>query len=248
MLLTCKALRRSSGAYRFNDRIVIKVGDASRMSEAAAMRLLSEKTAIPIPTVHDAYIQDDGCGVIIMEYVEGVTLDKAWPTYDLAQKQAVVHQLKRYLNELRQIQSPVISSVDGEPCCDQFFSWDMREYGPYSTEMQFHEGLVQALHERADHSWSRMVARFLRSMSGHETVLTHNDLTPSNILVNDGSVVAILDWELAGFYPDYWEYVKAYLFADWQSIWVADSIPDKILQPKRTELAFMLHARDIMWP
>lgn len=65
--------------------------------------------------------------------------------------------------------------------------------------------------------------------------------------MKDGAVVAIPDWELAGFNPKYWEYVKAYIFADWQSRWVADIIPDQIIQPKRTELAFTLHARDIMW-
>jgi aminoglycoside phosphotransferase (APT) family kinase protein len=39
------------------------------------------------------------------------------------------------------------------------------------------------------------------------TVLTHGDLCPTNIIVTDTSpamVVTIIDWEQAGWYPDYW--------------------------------------------
>lgn len=39
------------------------------------------------------------------------------------------------------------------------------------------------------------------------SVFTHGDIRPGNILVNKQSqVVGLLDWENAGFYPDYWEY------------------------------------------
>jgi aminoglycoside phosphotransferase (APT) family kinase protein len=41
------------------------------------------------------------------------------------------------------------------------------------------------------------------------TVLTHGDLRPTNIIVTDTSpamVVTIIDWEQAGWYPDYWYY------------------------------------------
>lgn len=65
-LKRCKLLRPHSQAFRLNAEIVIKIGDRSRMSEAAAMRLLSERTSLPIPKVHDAYVQEDGCGVVVM--------------------------------------------------------------------------------------------------------------------------------------------------------------------------------------
>lgn len=40
-------------------------------------------------------------------------------------------------------------------------------------------------------------------------VMTHNDLDPRNILIQGSWVVALLDWELSGYYPEYWEYCKA---------------------------------------
>lgn len=93
-----------------------------------------------------------------------------------------------------------------------------------------------------------MVARLLRSMRSEKIVLTHNNLTPSNIIVRDGMVVGILDWEMCGFYPDYWEFVKAYLFADWNGMWVKEKVPDRILTPRLAELSYLMHARSVVWP
>ena len=38
--------------------------------------------------------------------------------------------------------------------------------------------------------------------------LTHGDLLPKNILVNGSTITAIIDWETAGFYPEFWEYCR----------------------------------------
>ncbi|POR32750.1 Putative phosphotransferase enzyme family protein [Tolypocladium paradoxum] len=40
-------------------------------------------------------------------------------------------------------------------------------------------------------------------------VFTHGDIAARNIMVRDGRIVALLDWEFAGWYPEYWEYVFA---------------------------------------
>ena len=42
----------------------------------------------------------------------------------------------------------------------------------------------------------------------HKIVFTHCDIAPRNIIVRDNRVVGFLDWEVAGWYPDYWDYVK----------------------------------------
>ncbi|EKM50098.1 uncharacterized protein PHACADRAFT_264634 [Phanerochaete carnosa HHB-10118-sp] len=48
----------------------------------------------------------------------------------------------------------------------------------------------------------------------HRVVLTHGDFHPRNIMVVDQpdgnvSVSGIIDWEMAGWYPEYWELYKA---------------------------------------
>jgi aminoglycoside phosphotransferase (APT) family kinase protein len=43
----------------------------------------------------------------------------------------------------------------------------------------------------------------------HEIVFTHGELRPDNTIVKNGRVTAIIDWVMAGWYSDHWEFVKA---------------------------------------
>jgi aminoglycoside phosphotransferase (APT) family kinase protein len=72
----------------------------------------------------------------------------------------------------------------------------------------------------------------------HEIVFTHGDLRPQNIMIKNGNVVAIIDWELSGWYPEYWEFAKAFLVWGWQNDWTDYLI--KILQPYHAE--FFIHS------
>lgn len=239
---------RFSNVYKLNEHTVVKFGDAVRMAEAAALRFVRQRTSIPVPEVFDAYVPDgnkNGC--IVMEYIDGKRLDEVWDSYDEAQKEGIISQLRGYFNELRSIQGTFVGSVDGTHCEDQFFSDDRTAYGPFDSEAAFNDGLIRAVRARGSHSWADMVVRFIKALPSHRIVFTHNDLAPRNILVRDAKVVAIVDWELSGFYPEYWEYVKAYFWPDWQSPWVTERIVDKIIDPFVLELGYMLHARDIIW-
>uniref|UniRef100_A0A0B7KC47 Aminoglycoside phosphotransferase domain-containing protein n=1 Tax=Bionectria ochroleuca TaxID=29856 RepID=A0A0B7KC47_BIOOC len=53
---------------------------------------------------------------------------------------------------------------------------------------------------------TRAFTRRLRT--NHRVVLTHCDLAPRNILVQEGKIQGLVDWEDSGWYPEYWEYVK----------------------------------------
>lgn len=53
----------------------------------------------------------------------------------------------------------------------------------------------------------------------HRAVLTHGDLSPRNIIVQDNKITGLIDWEIAGWFPEYWEYVKffhrPFIHKDW---------------------------------
>ncbi len=60
--------------------------------------------------------------------------------------------------------------------------------------------------------WTRVVIPCLEILPSHKIVFTLRSM-----LVRDAKVLEILDRELAVFYPEYWLYVKAYYWADWNS-------------------------------
>ncbi|KAL9025696.1 MAG: hypothetical protein Q9196_005525 [Gyalolechia fulgens] len=232
-----------------NPTTVAKFGDSISLTEAESMRFIRSRTSVPVPKVIDAFVLQDTKHVcILMEYIDGQPLYEVWDTYSKMQKEHVISQLKGFMEELRQIKGSSIGPVDGTYCVEQFFDGeDQATYGPYESETAFNDGLVRALEARGRNTWTAVVARFIRAMPPHSIVFTHNDLAPRNILVRDGNVVAILDWEFSGFYPEYWEYIKALYWPDWQSGWIKDNVVDRILQPYLLELAYLLHARNLIW-
>jgi hypothetical protein len=45
----------------------------------------------------------------------------------------------------------------------------------------------------------------------HRFCLTHNDLSPTNILIDDDHrLTAIIDWECVAWLPEYWEYTRSH--------------------------------------
>jgi aminoglycoside phosphotransferase (APT) family kinase protein len=228
-------------------KTVIKAGKTIRETEAHTMRFVRQRTSIPVPEVYNVYKDPNSGAVhIVMEYVEGQRLDEAWPTLTSQEKDAVLQQLRGYFRELRQIKADFIGSVDGTACDDQFLEDLESSRGPYQTEAEFHQALAKAWlrggHE--DDPFRRLLVKILFEVVGredHQFVLTHNDFAARNILVKGGAVVAVLDWEFAGFYPEYWEYCKALWRPEWDSAWIREGLVDKVLEPYLKEVALFMN-------
>ena len=72
----------------------------------------------------------------------------------------------------------------------------------------------------------------------HRILFAHGDLRPHNIMVKDGNVAAIIDWERSGWYPEYWDYAKALLIWHWQNDWTDYLV--QILEPYHAE--YFMHS------
>lgn len=253
MLLQCERLgdQQLSQVFRFNATTIVKrINPASAVrAEVAAMQLVRERTSVPVPRVLKTVIpndDEDKYGIIFMEYMDGSSLQDAWPLYTAEDKQSVMTQLKGYFHQLRQIEGDYIGSIDKSVCNDQLFANRENDYGPYKDEEAFRAGIAQSLRACDANAFTQTVVNMVNAMpKSKRTVLTHGDLAPRNILVRDGNVVAIVDWEMSGFYPEYWEYAKAHFFADYDHAWMEDGALDGILDPFRLELAALLHTRGI---
>lgn len=54
------------------------------------------------------------------------------------------------------------------------------------------------------------VLRALNSLptSNHRLTFSHADLSQHNFIVRDNKIAGLIDWEFAGWFPEYWEYIK----------------------------------------
>jgi len=92
------------------------------------------------------------------------------------------------------------------------------------------------------------VGPYIRGMLNahkHGIVFTHGDFGPANIIIKDGRVAAILDWEMAGWYPDYWEFVKAFYLEGFTSDWATHLLD--ILTPYYCEQLIYSKLMSVLW-
>jgi len=77
--------------------------------------------------------------------------------------------------------------------------------GPFSTEEGMYENIFERwinLFPKPD-SYIQFTRRLYQDTSGNHILFTHGDLNPRNILVEEGHVSGIIDWEQSGWYPEY---------------------------------------------
>ncbi|KAI9800874.1 MAG: hypothetical protein M1825_003657 [Sarcosagium campestre] len=164
------------------------------------MQYVQKHTDIPLPRVHGAYKDPhSGWNHIVMDYIPGTTLADAWDKLSSDNKVSILATLRDILGQLRKFKGKVIGSIDGSACEEPFFSGSEKPCGPFENETIFTDALAAALNEQKQDVWVDLVCQMMRStLQGHEVVLTHGDFLPRNIIIREGKVVAILDWEMAG--------------------------------------------------
>jgi hypothetical protein len=144
---------------------------------------------------------------IVMDFIDGECLEEAWRSMDLEQKQSIAVQVRQIVTTMRQAgsesESRKIGGFEGPVRdCRQFSDyWG----GPFKSVSKFNLFTLDLLR-----GTPLTIRKTLAEAFGSQSriVLTHGDLTPRNIIVKAGRVQALLDWEYAGWYPEYWVYVK----------------------------------------
>lgn len=224
-------------ACQFGSRTLIKRGDRVRLTEALTMDFIARNTAIPVPRPLDIFTFR-GVTYILMEFIKGRLLADVWHALSSDQKHDAMRQLKGYMAQLRSLtpSNPTrVQAVNGGPIIDS--KMDSAPWGPFDDVEAFnrrfgHEYVRNRL-DQYDPTFSQAFAK----VEGRrwKVAFTHGDLGPYNILWDDGKIVGIIDWECAGWLPEYWEYYMCYMGSFGSSEWwdmldeVADRYPDELL-------------------
>lgn len=142
---------------------------------------------------------------LYMSLVEGVPLAHRWSELSTAEKVDIAEQLRKMLASMSKLQllrdEIYIGSQHG-PCLDVLFEMYSHPHrGPFPSSKEFHDFFV---------TLGTYTPKYTRNglPDSSPITFTHNDLHFDNILIfpKGSRVMAIIDWELSGFYPSYWEW------------------------------------------
>lgn len=174
-----------------------------------------------------------------MEYFEGQTLQQAWPVLTPSQQSEILAQLSDYIAQMRSLSGISLGRLDGQGVVVTSFM--ERWGGPFGSLSEFHDWFASPLRQKKKKPHALYTGTKLQHNFGanNPIVFTHADLAARNIIIRDGRIVALIDWELAGWYPEYWEYVFAMRGldnVDWETI--GQHVPS--LFAKRHDLEYIL--------
>ncbi|KAH7412157.1 kinase-like domain-containing protein [Phaeosphaeria sp. MPI-PUGE-AT-0046c] len=187
------------------DGMVFKRGRRIHHDERPALELAAQY-GLPVPRVYDSG-EIDGEIFIQMDFIEGERLDRIWPRLTAEEKSSICQQLRGILTIMRSIphESGLIGSCSGGKARDD------RQYtdysgGPFTDEATFNSSFYFDLVRTTP--IPIRTALYQQTRSDHRIVFSHCDLSQHNIMVKDGQITGLLDWENAGWYPEHWEYIK----------------------------------------
>lgn len=219
----------------------------TRTSECAAMQYVHQHApGVPVPKVFESDFDDPRVGRIFMEEIPGDTLENVWPSLDLIQKELACRDLWDIITALRQIPRPqdippekcLYTTVDGSPLYPQG-GLTGNEVAPlredqYNTDDAFRNFIIQRYRENHGPS-DEVKNNFPRSETA---VFTHGDIKPRNIMAAaDGRITSLLDFEYAGFMPDYWEDLGMFMeIWVWEKDWA-----DMMMRTKPSSWDFEAH-------
>ncbi|KAL6299845.1 kinase-like domain-containing protein, partial [Sparassis latifolia] len=196
---------------KVTETLVVKYGQHISLPEVAAILYVSAYTSIPVPQIHGAYEYKSEL-FLFMEFIPGRTLKDALPDMTAASKDALTEQLRVHMNSLRSLRGTYIGGLGCTPCFDHIFADEPpSDYGPFPNVAAFHETLAKAINRYGvpeGFPTSRSKCRLFKD--DYRIVFSHGDFASRNIMLSEEEkLAAILDWETAGFWPEYWEWMKA---------------------------------------
>ncbi|EEH07880.1 conserved hypothetical protein [Histoplasma capsulatum G186AR] len=188
--------------------LCLKRGRANTENEASALQLVENHCSINAPKLIDHVIIDEFSGFILMTRIDGYPLNQVMYRTTYEEREQIGKDLAKWIDEFRQIPNKskhLIAGASGGPICDHLY--EGRTPGPFNSTAEFADDITQFVFNLEQHKSQQPIAKLYKKH--YNVCFTHSDLHLSNIIVQDGRLFGLIDWENAGFKPEYWEFVRA---------------------------------------
>ncbi|KAJ3466762.1 hypothetical protein MRS44_004326 [Fusarium solani] len=201
--------------FKLNEALVVKITGETSLTEHRSLTFLQENLpSFPAPRPH-WLIRLGHFYLLFTTFIPGLDLEKVWPRLNRNQKQSVTGQLGVLFSQLRSLPhlaSTPLGDVQGGNGCRDLRRFLRISTKPITTDKEFQDFIFSGSRS-ASASYINLL-RGLMPESAAKIVFTHGDVRPANIIVQEGEdekwqVASVIDWESSGFYPEYWECIKA---------------------------------------
>ena len=183
--------------------------------EIISTEFIRKNTTIPVPRC-DRIVQDqeDGRTYICMEYIPGRTLAECWDELSWWMRFRVFITLRDYVRQMRTfthaIPGPISHDGSPQPCRGPLFGDD--EIGPFESSTAF----ADFFNSKYDIT-KRFQPVYVKGIqkpfdNSGSLVFTHHDMHMRNIILGDDGQLWVIDWDLAGYYPIFFEYCGIKVF------------------------------------
>jgi len=221
------------------------------LEEAHLTRYAGELLAgegIKVPKVYCAF-EKEGCRYMLLEKVKGKTFRSQWPHLSPQVREKVIQKVRSAVICMQKSKRSIICGLEGGPVFHPVLPYnrvkDGECIGPFHSLADFHKFML----DRHGSKWSyygnpqRAIEfdhQFLRSPWCSDVInFTHGDLSPFNIMVDKKGRVAIIDWETAGWWPNYLEnyMCRRYIEEHWSPMGL---VVGEMVPVKEAERAMMI--------
>lgn len=179
--------------------------------ESENTQFLRRATSIPVPKIIAAWDEGEDCSMRITERIEGTSLDEAWNNLTTLQRRDIAKQVAAYVAQLRDLQSDTMHSL-GET--GKLYAYPLfptggprSPVGPFNSDDQLWAEMAKSLKGLPDNI-SRKLHRSMPPAAPY--TFSHGDLSMGHIMIKDGKVTGILDWEKGGYFPRWFEFASTF--------------------------------------
>lgn len=212
LLLQSPRLTAHGGIVLLRRDFLAKAYRADELEDVVKTIELARSLCIRTPQLVRTVACDDA-EFLIMQRIDGVTVEDSWHTFGWYTSLRLAFQLRHFISSIRACTSDTAGSLATGKCrsfwLDDRFGLPARPtVGCVMDFLAFWTEFRSIKHEYKKGSQDH--ATLLRSpdLDVNTFVLTHHDLAPRNIMVDALGDAWILDWDLAGYYPVYFEYAS----------------------------------------
>lgn len=164
---------------------------------------------VPVPIAHQWVMRNNqNTHSLGIDFVEGDVREHVWHFMSEGDKLSIARQLGRILLTMRsyEMKKPDHFSIGvAEGPARDSRRFDIYEGGPFENEADFNDFVLTVYSQCPQPIYESLAAKM---RTDHLVYFTHADLSPRNIIIQDGKIKALVEWDFAGFYPENWEYVK----------------------------------------